>query len=132
MIRGKVQVSDAEAEIALLQPRITISVAGSNRVFQTHEAMVDTGFTGWLTLPERNIKELGLTHYGQRRVILANEEQIATEIYSALTHWHGQPRPVLVYQIESIPLIGMALLTGSHLTVDAWEGGDVVIEEIQH
>jgi clan AA aspartic protease len=92
--------------------------------------MVDTGFTGWLTLPERNIIDLGLTHYGQRRVILANEEQIATEIYSALTLWHGQPRPVLVYQIEGIPLIGMAMLSGSRLIVDAWEDGDVTIEEV--
>ena len=123
-------MSDAEAEIVLLQPRIAISVAGSSRAFQTQEAIVDTGFTGWLTLPEQSVRELGLTYYGQRRVILANEEQIASEIYSALTLWHGQPRPVLVYQIEGTPLIGMAMLSGSRLIVDAWEGGDVVIEEI--
>ena len=128
MIKGKVQVAAADEDIVLLEPRIAIGIAGGNHVFQTEEAIVDTGFTGWLTLPERIVKELGLTYYGQRRARLADEGEIASEVYGALVSWHGSPRPVLAYQIEGTPLIGMALLTGSRLFVDAQEGGEVTIE----
>ena len=129
MIEGKVQVSIADAGIVLLQPRVTIGIADSSRTYHIEEVVVDTGFTGWLTLPERNIQELGLTYYGQRRAVLANEEQIASEVYSALISWHGHPRPVLVYRIEGPPLIGMSLLTGSRLIVESREDGNVTIEE---
>lgn len=54
------------------------------------------------------------------------------EIYGALVSRHGRMRPVLVYISDSRPLLGMELLNGSRLTVDAWEGGDVVIEEVPH
>ena len=130
MIRGKVRISAAEAEIVLLQPVITISIAGADHAFQMEEAIVDTGFTGWLTLPKHIIEDLRLTCYGQRRAVLANGEPIASEVYSALVSWHGRIRPALVYQLDGKPLIGMALLSGSRLIADAWDGGDVIIEEV--
>lgn len=50
------------------------------------------------------------------------------QIYGALVMWHGLPRPVLVHKINGDPLIGMALLEDSRLTVEAREDGDVTIE----
>ena len=130
MIRGTVQVSRTESGIVLLAPRITVSIAGGSRVFQTEEVTVDTGFTGWLTLPEYRIKELGLTSYGRRRAVLANDEEITSEVYSALVSWHGQLHSALVYQVDATPLMGMALLTGNRLIIAAFPCVDVVIEEV--
>lgn len=52
------------------------------------------------------------------------------EIYGALVLWHGHHLPVLVHKTSGEPLVGMALLQGSRLTVVAREDGDVIIEEL--
>ena len=93
-----------------LKPQVSLSVAGSDRVFLTSDATVDTGLTGWLALPEDRIQELGLTSYGERPANQADGVALFL-IYGALVLWHGgRRRPVLVHQIIGDPLLGMALL----------------------
>lgn len=116
---------------AALEARVTIDIAGNDRVFQAVDVVVDTGFTGWMTLPASIISQIGLGHYGQRPAILASGETTTFDIYGALIQWHGQVRAAIVHQAEGKPLMGMALLDGSRLLVDAWEGGDVTIDEYQ-
>ena len=132
MIVGKVIARRSESDLVWLEPHISISVAGADRVFREEDATIDTGFTGWLALPESAIEQLGLTHYGQRPANQAAGEADMFNIYSALVLWHGRPRPVVVHGTRGAPLIGMALLHGSRLIVDSWEGGDVVIEEVSN
>lgn len=130
MIVGKVIAQETEDNVTRLEPRITIDIAGVNRVFQTESVIVDTGFTGALTLPESTVTQLGLTRYGNRPDVQASGERRMFEIYGALVSWHGRLRPVLVYLSDSRPLLGMELLNGSRLIVDAREDGDVPIEEV--
>ena len=129
MILGTVVGTGRQSELVWLEPRVAIGIAGFDRVFRSEEAVIDTGFTGWLTLPAATIKRLGLTYYGQRPANQASGDAEMFDIYSTLVLWHGTPRPVPVHLAEGSPLIGMALLHGSRLVVDSWEGGDVVIEE---
>ena len=70
MIEGRVSSDGA----AGLQAWVTIEVAGSDEVFRTTDVVVDTGFTGWLTLPETVIERMGLDLYGRRPAVLANGE----------------------------------------------------------
>ena len=49
--------------------------------------------------------------------------------YDGVVLWHGQPRDVVVIETASESLIGMALLVGSRMTVDARICGEVLIEE---
>ncbi len=115
----------------LLEPRISIDVANSNTgIFRTVEVTVDTAFTSWLTLPQSIIRELGLQYRGTRRVILADGSRPETHLYLAFISWRGNTLPRLVHQSDSNPLLGMGLLAGSKLTVEAVAGGNVVIEEI--
>ena len=130
MIRGSVVATRASDGTVILEPRITLRLAGPDRVFQTVEAVVDTGFTTYLTLTERIIRQLGLVHLGQRPATLASGEVQMFDMYGGLTLWHGQLRAVVVHRTSGRPLVGMSLLSGSRLIVDAREGGDVMIEEI--
>lgn len=59
MISGKVIAQETEDNVTRLEPRITINIAGVDRVFQTENVIVDTGFTGALTLPEATVAQLG-------------------------------------------------------------------------
>ena len=129
MISGKVKAEIGTDGLTYLRPQIPIGIAGISRVFQDQDATIDTGFTGWLALPEAAIEELGLRIYGERRANQASGIGVFS-IYGALVSWHDRDRPVLVHQITGDPLVGMALLEGTRLKVEAREDGDVNIEEL--
>ena len=94
------------------------------------EVVLDTGFTGYLTLPSESISQLGLPSVGQRTFELANGELFDFRVYLGSLSWHGRPSDVLVLQSDSVPLLGMALLWGSRITMDALNEGEVTIEEL--
>ena len=50
--------------------------------------------------------------------------------YSGTLIWHARPLDVVVIQADGAPLIGMGLLWGSQIIVNAIEGGSVIVEEI--
>ena len=129
MISGRVVAVERDEERDYLVARISIALAGPDRVFRTVEADVDTGFTGWLTLPTAIIQELGLVSHGRRLTVMANNEARRSYLYRVLLAWHGVLRWTTAIQSEGSPLVGMALLSGCRLTVDAWDGGPVVIAE---
>ena len=129
MITGKVKAEVDQNGYIYLKSRISISIAGVDRAFLNRDATVDTGFTGGLALPGDTIERLRLTFYGRRPANQASGVGMF-DIYGALVSWHGEHRPVLVYKTNGEPLVGMTLLEGSRLTVDARKDGDVIIEEM--
>ena len=131
MISGRVSANRASDGTTALEALVEVGVAGRSRVFQSMEVVVDTGFTGWLTMPGDVIGQIGLVSPGQRPTILAPGHELLFDIYAALVDWDGQIRPVIVHEAGGKPLVGMSLLTGSRLLVDAYEGGDITIEKIQ-
>ena len=94
----------------------------------TLSAVVDTAFTGYLTLPLDSNRELGLVLRGTQPAVLANGTVGQFSVYAGMVTWNGQERLIVIFESDSDPLIGMAMLWGSRLTVDAQEDGDVVIE----
>ena len=111
-------------------PRVSITVANITERHRTLtlSAVVDTAFTGYLTLPLDSIRELGLVLRGTQPPVLANGTVGQFSVYAGMVTWNGQERLTIIFESDSDPLIGMAMLWGSRLTVDAQEGGDVVIE----
>lgn len=130
MISGEVVVSGRDGDLVYLEPRIEVDIAGRDGVFKTLSVVVDTGFTGWLTLPPDLIRELGLLYQGNRDVRLADGQVLSIDLYAALIAWDGQILPRLVHQSDSTPLIGMNLTTGYHLAVDVREGGAVTLSAL--
>ena len=112
------------------EPRIDILVANINGEFQSVNTVLDTGFTGWLTLPPETIRRLGLIHQGQRTVIFANDLRDELDIYQTSVQWQGRPRRVIVFEAQGQPLLGMSLLWGSRVILEAVDAGNIVIEEL--
>ena len=119
--------------VNILEARVSVAVAGPSREFRELEFVVDTGFSGGLTLPESLIQELHLQLYRHRRVRIADDRVLRIPSYHGLVQWHGQVLPVLVYQSENPrPLLGAAMLENCRLTVDMREGGPVAITPLPH
>ncbi len=128
MIRGRVHPL-GEPPISG-EPKVAVTVANIDDPARTMtvEVTVDTGFSAHLTLPSETIKKLGLIYMDVRPAMLANGEVRAFPIYPARVSWNGMGRQVPVFESESQPLLGMALLWDSRLTIEAWAGGEVTIQ----
>jgi clan AA aspartic protease len=106
---------------------IRLAVRGPQVAEHTTEAVIDTGFSGWLSLPSTVIAHLGLPWLQRSQAILAVGEVAQMEIYEGFVVWAGIPRRVFVHQAESMPLVGMSLLAEHELRVEVRPGGSVGI-----
>lgn len=99
---------------------------------QEHErdVIVDTGFNGWLTLPPDFITALGLRWQRFGRAILADGSETVFNIYEGTILWDGQPIPIPVDEADAEPLVGMSLLYGYELVVQAVDGGSVTLKRM--
>ncbi|MGB5594768.1 MAG: clan AA aspartic protease [Crocosphaera sp.] len=106
---------------------IKLAVLGENRQNQGIKAVIDTGYTGFLTLPSAIIAQLGLTWYMEQEGILGDGSLCLFNVYEASIIWDGQVRSVEVNESETDPLIGMGLLEGYELKIQGIAGGSVTI-----
>ena len=93
------------------------------------QVVIDTGFTGHLTLPPETVRSLSLPERGFVEVELADGPMATLGVYEARVLWHGRPRRVPVYEADGRPLLGMSLLRGSTLAVEVIPIGEVMITE---
>ena len=117
MILGVVQNREAIVQFA---------VVGNQQKKQGIRAVIDTGFTGSLTLPLTIIEDL-LTWFTQQEGFLGDGSRRTFDVYRGTVIWDGQLRVIEINASETAPLVGMALLEGFELRVQAYEGGSVAI-----
>ena len=94
------------------------------------EAVIDTGFTGFLTLPTPLIAALGLTWRGYASAVLGDGSLQQFDVYAATVMWDGQARVVEIDAADTDPLVGMGLLYGHEVRIQAIDGGTVTIEAL--
>jgi clan AA aspartic protease len=109
---------------------LPLVVGNSNKQNQLVDAVIDTGFNGFLTLPAHIITTLGLPWSGSDIVTLGDGSETLFDLYAATVIWDGAYRDVDVAESETEPLIGMSMLYGYRLQVDTVEGGVVKIESL--
>jgi clan AA aspartic protease len=109
------------------EPVVQLAVFGENQQRQGIKAIIDTGYTGFLTLPSTIITTLGLTWYMQQEGILGDGSLCMFNVYEASVIWDGQIRTIEINESEADPLVGMGLLEGYELKIQAIAGGLVTI-----
>ena len=109
---------------------ISLSVRGSGDQDREIDAVIDTGFDGFLTLPAPLIQDLGLAWRRRGRAMLADGRDSLFDIYEATVIWDGMPRRIAVDEAACDPLVGMSLLYGYELTVQVVDGGRVAINPL--
>ena len=127
MIRGRVE----ENADGRLDGWLTIPVERerASEGLRQCEVVIDTGFTDWLMLPEVVIADLGLVSQGKVSVTLATGEESQVDYYLTRVLWHDELSWVEVIGSTDQSLLGMELLRGYRLAIDAWKGGEVSVEE---
>ncbi len=116
--------ADYEAVLA-----VTVTNLSDNREARV-EAVVDTGFTGHLTLRPETVERLALPVIGSTESVLADGSTVIEDFCFARVVWHEERRPVRVLVTDAVPLLGMSLLRGSELRVEARPGGEVAVRPL--
>ena len=80
---------------AVREAVVPLAVAGPAGRTLPIDAVIDTGFSGFLTLPAALVSELQLPFVTRGRATLANGSEDFFDIHNAVVIWDGQPRRVL-------------------------------------
>ena len=112
------------------QAVIHVTVRGPAGQTQEIEAIIDTGFDGWLSLPPSLVVRLGLVWHRRGRALLADGSESVFDIYEATVDWDGKIQRIPVDEAETAPLIGMALLEGYELNIQVQPGGNVMVKTL--
>ncbi|HEY3245441.1 MAG TPA: clan AA aspartic protease [Phycisphaerae bacterium] len=106
---------------------VRVSIRSQARQPLSVEAVVDTGFDGFLSMPPSTIGSLALVQIAEVFAELANGEEAPTRVFEAEAEWDGRAVPIEVAEFDCEPLLGMRLLAGYHLGIDVTNGGRVEI-----
>lgn len=109
---------------------LTLQLRGTQGHEVQIQAVLDTGFTDYLTLPPDVISELSLTSMDTVNCQLADGHIVTMESFEVVVIWHDSPRPILALAADGDPLIGMSLLYGSRVMLNVVADGDLKIEPI--
>ena len=107
---------------------VRLRLTGTNGREQNIDAVVDTGFTGTLTIPMSVVAALGLKKRGGTSAVLADGSSLKFGVYTLELLWNGIEREIAAYAVGDQPLIGMRLLHGHELFIDVESGGRVQIK----
>ena len=75
---------------------IRLPVRGFDRRQHVVEAIIDTGFTGFLTLPTSLIDELRLPGIARMGALLASGREVLLDLYEVAIEWDGRWLTVLL------------------------------------
>jgi clan AA aspartic protease len=109
---------------------ISIVIGYDHSPKQMVNAVIDTGFTGFLSLPLATINNLGLSWFFRDIGTLGDGSEVVFDMYKGIVIWDGKIKVVDVAASETQPLLGMSLLRGYRLQIDAVEGGQVIISSL--
>ena len=105
-------------------------VVKHNSKLKSINAVIDTGFTGFLSLPQSIIDELELPWSYSDFATLGDGSETLFDVHDASIIWDGQFREIEINSADTDPLLGMKMLRGFRLQVDTVQGGLVTIEAL--
>ncbi len=109
---------------------LRIVIGNTNLQRQVIDAVIDTGFTGFLTLPLSVISNLNLRLYRREAGTLGDGSICIFDVYRGLVIWDGELKEIDINASEAAPLVGMSLLYGYRIQLDAIENGQITIQSL--
>lgn len=110
-------------------PLISLIVFASDGSTLKLSLKVDTGFTGWITLPPELIETMVLPRAGFRRVALADGSVLELPGFYVEVVWLDVIRTVVCLATTNTYLAGMSMMYGCSLRMDVVDGGRITIRQ---
>jgi clan AA aspartic protease len=115
---------------AQFEPIIPLTIRNDVGGSMDTEAVLDTGFNGWLMLTPPIIAQLQLTLFDTAKTILADGQIVSTDLYIVRVVWQGTERIIIADSGMGSPPVGMVMLQDLRVTMDVHYNGEVSIAPI--
>ena len=113
---------------ASLEAVVSLTVQGPSGQSREVEAVIDTRFNDFLTVPSALAAELGLAYRNKGQMILGEGSEVTFDVYDVAVLWDSQSRYVLADAADATPLVGMRMLDDHDLSIQVRDGGRVLIQ----
>ena len=113
-----------------LEAVVQVHVHVQGRTWRRVAAVVDTGYSGFLTLPPALIRELGLVRLGRTEGVLADGTLVSFDLYGCEVLLDRRRVEIEVAEADTDPLVGMELLNGCELSIQVKRGGRVAVKRL--
>ena len=115
-----------------LEAWVDLAVVGDDLPTENFSAVIDTGFSDFLTLPIAVLEKFRAVPVTHVIVTLADGSEIISQLFELTVIWDGVPTTIDVHAAEVEPLVGMALLAGHDLHIRVVPDGEVTIAAISN
>lgn len=112
------------------RPTVLLIVRGPDEQEAEIEAVIDTGFSGFLALPAGAVVALGLPFLNYFTALLADGGLARLEVYGGWVVWNGVEQEIEVLAAGREALLGVSLLVGHDLHIEFTDGGRVTIDPL--
>ena len=113
-----------------LIPTVPIELKGETEAPKTIDALLDSGFTGAVSLPQRVVKDLKLKWSGEHSVTLADASEVSVDLYEGIVDFAGRQYRCAILSTGDVPTVGMHLMQQARICFEAVPGGDVSLEPL--
>jgi len=114
-----------------LEAVVVFEVIGADGERSAINAIIDTGFSEYVTLPLNIIQSCGFEWLETSKCQLADGSIVLIDVFEAGVIWNGAERKLPVHGAEGGPLIGNSLLRGSRLMIDFEPLGNLTIVPLE-
>ena len=84
---------------------VTLTIRGPEGRTREVNAVIDTGYSGFLTLPRALVAEIGLPYAFSSSATLADDTEVGFPVYRATVIWDGDPRNIEADAVGATPLV---------------------------
>ncbi len=113
------------------QATISLTLRSSDSRQHATRALIDTGFNSFLCLPEALLDRLAWIHCGESETVLGDGRAVLLPVFLGAVLWEGRPKWVTALKVPGEAIVGMSLLDGHELRIDAVPGGRVTVRPLE-
>jgi len=100
-----------------LSIRVRLEFIGNNGANVSYDALFDTGFSEYFSLPRHLIDVLGYTETDREIMILGDGTQREISIYEGHIIWDGQEQNAAIHCLDDDALVGMRQIENYLVTI---------------
>ena len=119
------KIGRIDAATGALYPVVQVELRGRDGRSVFVDAVLDTGFTGTISIPIGVIRELGIVRRRRETFVLADGSTSESSVYDGSVRFAGSWFETDIFSTHYIPTVGMRLLYGANISFDAVPDGDI-------
>ena len=119
------KIGHVDAILGSMYPTVSIGIRGRNDKEMVLDAVLDTGFTGTVSIPDQIIRETNLAFSRREMFVLADGTRRVVDVYDGSVLFAGVWYETDVFSTHHVAIVGMRLMYGANISLDAVPNGEI-------